>query len=372
VAGLVPKSDFIALEGVTSLVSGGEPPLLKRHRDAFESYAHDKARGFAGYWDHWSVNEEVRVLLADMMQLQAGDISLTGNASEGISQVVSSIDWRAGDNAVTAETEFASGRFALAGLQRFGVEARNVAPDGWHIDVEKLVDACDERTRLVYISQVNYLTGQLLDIAYLSEKLAERNIPLLNDVSHALGVTPVDGNLADFTVCCGYKWLLGTQTGIFAWNRKRRPIFEPRGIGWRSASSHETGDGFTPREDANRAQVGNSNHLDVYLLRESLQYLQEVGVDNIRQHVLHLGDALINFLQDLGVELITPEAHKDRAGNICFTHADPRQLVDRAARENILFWGDVGRIRASIHLFNDEADIEILSQFLSRNRAHLK
>ena len=371
-AGLVPKSDFIALEGTISLVAGGEPPLLKRHRDAFDVYAHDKARGFVGYWDHWSVNEEVRALLADMLDLQADDISLTGCASEGISQVVSSIDWRKGDNAVTSDMEYASGRFAFSGLRKFGVDARIVESRGWHINVKELIDACDERTRLVYVSQVNFRTGQQLDIDYLSAELAARGIPILNDVSHALGVTPVDGRQADFIVCCGYKWLLGTQTGIFVWNRRRWPTFEPRGIGWRSASSHELKGEFTPREDANRAQVGNSNHLDVYLLRESLKYLQEIGVDRIRQHVLRLGDTLIASLHALGVEIITPESHDERAGNICFVHPDPRKIVDLASEENILLWGDVGRIRVSIHLFNDEADIEELVQFLSRNRAHLR
>ena len=105
--GLVPKSDFIVPEGICSLVSGGEPPLLKRHRHAFEAYANDKARGFVGYWNHWTVNEEVRALLGEMLNLQADDISLTGCASEGISQVVSSIDWQNGDNAVTAAMEYA-------------------------------------------------------------------------------------------------------------------------------------------------------------------------------------------------------------------------------------------------------------------------
>lgn len=364
--GLVPKSDFIAPEGICSLVSGGEPPLLQRHRHAFEAYANDKARGFVGYWNHWTVNEEVRALLGEMLNLQADDISLTGCASEGISQVVSSIDWQKGDNAVTAAMEYASGKFAFTGLKKFGVDARIVEFPGWRIDEKQLIDACDEKTRLVYVSQVSYLTGQELDMEFLSAELATRNIPLLNDASHALGVTPVDGHLADFTVCAGYKWLLGTQTGIFVWNRKRWPIFEPRGIGWRSAATPE-GE-FVPWKDANRAQVGNSNHLDVYLLRESLQYIQEIGVDKIRQHVLRLGDTLMAFLQESGVEIITPESRDERAGNICFVHHDPAKLVELAAAENILLWGDSGRIRVSIHLFNDETDIEALIHFLSKHQ----
>jgi selenocysteine lyase/cysteine desulfurase len=371
-SGLLAKSDLIGLDGMTSLVTGGEPPLLVKHRQAFEDYARDKAQGYAGYWKHWAVNEEVRSLAAELLGMQAGNISLIGSASEGISQVVSSVDWRAGDNAVTADVEYASGRFAFAGLQKLGVEARIIRTGHWRVDLEQLVAACDERTRLVYVSQVGYKTGQQLDTRYLSVALAERGIPFINDVSHALGVTPVDGQHADFTVCSGYKWLLGTQTGIFCWNQDRRPTFEPRGIGWRSSIAREPGGEISPRTDANRVQVGNSNHLDVYLLRESLKTIREVGVDRIRRHVLRLGDRLIEGLRDMDLEITTPEAHEDRAGNICFVHPDPGGLEKLAAAENILFWGDEGRIRISIHLFNDESDIDTLIQFLKNNRAHLK
>ncbi len=370
--GLVAKSDFIALEGITSLVAAGEPPLLERHRRAFEDYAHDKALGFAGYWQHWAVNEEVRSLVADLLNLQSEDISLIGSASEGISQVISSIDWQLGDNAVTTAIEYASGRFAFSGLRKFGVGARMVEPRHWRVDAEQLLAACDEKTRLVYVSQVSYKTGQLLDIAVLSAALRKLGIPLLNDVSHALGVTPVDGRQADFTVCACYKWLLGTQTGIFAWNRQRWPHFKPKGIGWRSAIMDETSGEIVLRHDANRAQVGNSNHLDVYLLRESLQYLRAIGIHKIRQHVLRLGDTLIAALRGLGVEIMTAETWESRAGNICFVHSDPSKLVDMAAAENILLWGDERRIRISIHLFNDEDDIEALIEFLTRNRAFLQ
>ena len=80
----------------------------------------------------------------------------------------------------------------------------------------------------------------------------------------------------------------------------------------------------------------------------------------------------MKHLHKLGLEIITPEPRDERAGNICFAHPNPKQLVDLAAAENILFWGDDGRIRISIHLFNDEDDIETLIEFLTRNRTFLQ
>jgi len=192
---LARKSDFIGLDGITHLATGGEPPLLKAHREAFEAFARDKARGFTGYEAHWAVGDEVRVGLAAMTGLAADNFALVGIAS-----VLSSFDWRAGDNVLTSSLEYASGRYAFARLKGLGVETRLAEPAGWRVEVDDLIAACDERTRIVYVSQVSYLTGQALDIAALSAALSPRGIAVLVDVSHALGVIPVDSRLADFMV----------------------------------------------------------------------------------------------------------------------------------------------------------------------------
>src|SRR3546814_2947205 len=76
-----PKNDFIGLEGKVHLATGGEPPLLVKHCEAFERFARDKAAGFDGYWTHWKVADAVRVALARLASAAPGDVALIGNAS---------------------------------------------------------------------------------------------------------------------------------------------------------------------------------------------------------------------------------------------------------------------------------------------------
>jgi len=360
---LAPKSDFIGLEGITHLATGGEPPLLKAHREAFEAFARDKSRGFRGYAAHWVVGEEVRGRLAAMTGLAADDFALVGSASTAIASVLSSFNWYAGDNVVTSSLEYASGRYAFARLKGLGVETRLAEPVDWRIDVDGLIAACDQRTRIVYVSQVSYLTGQALDIAALSAALKPRGIALLVDVSHALGVVPVDGRLADFMVSAGYKWLLGTHTGILAWNRARWPDFEPLHIGWSSAAPGPTPDTYALKESAGRAEAGNPNHLDTYLLRTSLAYLEEISLARIADHAWTLGGELRHALAELGLAVTTPAEPEARAGNICFTHPAAERLMQLAAEDDILIWADTGRVRVSVHLFVDADDI---ARFLDR------
>jgi selenocysteine lyase/cysteine desulfurase len=323
-----PKTDFIGLEGKVHLATGGEPPLLKVHRNAFERFAEDKALGFSGYF-----------------------------------RVVSSFDWQAGDNVVVPTLDYASGRYALASLKAKGVELRLVPADGWTLNTEYLLAACDQRTRLVYISQVNALTGQHTDIAALSAALRDTPTALMVDASHALGAVPVDGDHADFTVGCCYKFALGIHEGILAWNRRRRPDFVPAGAGWSSATSGANPGEFHRKDNASQAEYGNPGHLGAYMLRESLTYLDGYGIDAIAAHVRTLSGRMIDGMTALGLDVMTPTDPNQRAGNAAFVRLNPQSVVQAAEKDSILLWGDNGRIRASAHLFTTGEDIEV---FLDR------
>jgi cysteine desulfurase/selenocysteine lyase len=363
-----PKTDFIGLDGKVHLATGGEPPLLKVHRDAFERFAEDKAAGFSGYFRHWDVIDEVRAGIARWTGLQSGDIALLGNASEAIMRVVSSIDWHPGDNVVVPTLDYASGRYALANLKTKGVELRMVPAVGWALETDHLLAACDQRTRLVYISQVNALTGQHVDVATIGSALRDTPTALMVDVSHALGAVPVDGNQADFTVGCCYKFTLGIHEGILAWNRRRRPDFVPAGAGWSSATAGENPGEFHRKDGASQAEYGNPGHLGAYLLRDSLAYLDSYGIDAIAAHLRTLSGRMVEGLTALDLDVMTPAQPEKRAGNAAFVRLNPQSVVLAAEKDGIFLWGDNGRIRASAHLFTTSEEIEA---FLDRLPGYL-
>src|SRR3546814_18591347 len=94
----------------------------------------DKAAGFDVYWTHGKVDDAVRVAIARLARAEPGDVALIGNASDGIAKVASGFDWRAGDNVVAPELDYASGRFALASLKLLGAELRLMPARGWVLD----------------------------------------------------------------------------------------------------------------------------------------------------------------------------------------------------------------------------------------------
>ena len=363
-----PKSDFIGLDNKIHLASGGEPPMLVNHRKAFEDFAKDKSGGMQGYERHWAKVDQVREQVASIIGLSSIDIGLIGNTSEGIMRVVASIPWSKQDNVVVSEIDYTSGRYAFGNLSKLGVDVRVVPAKNWRIDCSELLNFCDDRTRAVYISQVNALTGQYVDITLLSQKFKDRDIVLLLDASHALGVAPVQASLANFTVSACYKFVLGIHEGIFAWNQRLQTDFKPMGVGWSAAIPGEKPEQFSYKAGAQRAEYGNAGHLGAYLLYESLAYLEQFNRQEIYNHVRAGTERLINGFETNSLDIMTPRDSQEIAGNATFLYPNPRILVDKAAKENIYVWGDNDRIRVSTHIFTTDDDIDY---FLDRLPSYL-
>jgi cysteine desulfurase / selenocysteine lyase len=96
----------------------------------------------------------------------------------------------------------------------------------------------------------------------------------------------------------------------------------------------------------------------VYLLEEALRALDGLDPARVEAHVLALGGKLRAGLQKLGLPVLTPEAPEDRAGNIVFA-SDRAAEVEAALRAaGVLVWAGDGRVRLSVHAYNDEADVE--------------
>ncbi len=362
---LIPKSEFIGLEENAHLCAGGESPMLKSHLQAIEQFMIDKSRGELARDLEAEKVEQARGKCANLFSVNAEDITFLSNASEGINNVAYGLDWKAGDNVVIADVEFPSGLLPWTRLERQGVEIRVVKHKNWQTRLDDIAALVDTRTRVVTLSHVSMLTGQRIDLPALSQLVRSSNALLLLDATHAAGVVPVDARLADVMVSSCYKWLLGTHgAAVFYVNRETLPDFEPPFLGWNSVASHggwEQPTQFTLKPDLHRFQPGNTGFISVYILDNALDHLLDIGIENIEAHALALSGKIRNAVDNLGLELMTPPAAADRAGNVCFLANDLETVRAELERRQVLIWGayaGFGRLRISTHLYNDSDDAD--------------
>jgi cysteine desulfurase / selenocysteine lyase len=362
---LVDKSDFLTLPEVAHLCAGGETPILRSHAEAVARFFDLKSRGMAGREQGvMGILAACRQRVGDLLGVSADDIAFLSSASEGVNQLSAWLDWQPGDNVVVEDIEYPSDIYPWVRLRDRGVEVRVVRQAGDIPTLERIAAAMDERTRVLSASQVSYLTGRRYDLADLATLARQHGSLLSVDATHAVGVVPVAAQHADILVSSCYKFMLGVHgAAVFYRNPERLAALEPLTVGWHSIGGRHTvaaPTDYALRPTAARFEAGNPPFMALAVLENALRYLDAVGIERIERHVLALGQLLWRGLRDRGFELLTPEDAANRGPNICFAWDDTAGLVAALAERNVLVWGSDGRIRISLHAYNDQEDVERL------------
>jgi cysteine desulfurase / selenocysteine lyase len=357
---LIPKTAFIGIEHVAHLATGGEAPVLRANLAAATQFLLDKGDGMPGRERFFTTANRARAALAVRLGGRPEEIAFLSSASEGLHVASEGIDWRPGDNVVVGQSEFPSVLLAWQRLRPRGVDVRAVGREAV-VTHDEIAAAVDQRTRAIAVSHVGYLTGARHDLGRLRSVADRVGARLVVDASHALGVVPVDGALCDVVVACCYKWLLAVHgVGVFYVNSRSWPDLAAPWVGWHS--THREDDWrcrteYRMREDGSRFEAGNPPFLPVYVLDSALRTLASLDPRAVEAHVLALGGILRAGLVKLGLPVLTPEAPEERAGNIVFA-TDRCMDVERALRAaGVLVWAGDGRVRLSVHAYNDEADV---------------
>lgn len=366
---IIDKNRFIGLEDCTWLYSGAEAPPHNGCLEAVTDYFNSRSKGPLGRSRNAEIELACKMNLASLLKGKPSDIALLSNSSEAISVIAHSFDFQEGDNIVINDLEFPSGVLPWVLLKQKGLEVRVVRHTNWRITVDDIMALVDERTRVVLTSHVSYLTGARFDYRALYARLQHTRTLLFLDATQSLGAIPVDMNDADFVVCSSYKWLLSTHgMGVLAVNPSRVADFKPRAVGWRSVSDMfgpNRFESFTFHEDARRFELGYPSYPTVYAANFSTGLLLEHGIDRIEKHILELGGKVIDRLLACGYEVMTPTEPDQRAGNISVVSEDGEAIANHLCEHNVYVWGGDGRFRVSVHLFNDEEDIDKLFHALA-------
>ena len=117
-----------------------------------------------------------------MIGAHSDEIALVENTTAGISLVAEGFDWKPGDNVVTLADEFPSNVYPWMNLESRGVQTRRVPTDvSGRLDLERLIEACDKRTRIVTVSWIGFATGYRHDVAKIVEIAHERGALMFLD-----------------------------------------------------------------------------------------------------------------------------------------------------------------------------------------------
>ena len=187
-------------------------------------------------FDAPALAESARAAVADLVGAEADEIVVTRSASEALNLVLSGLPFESGDEVVCSDRDYTAAEQALGERGRFdGVRVVRVSLPAEPTDdevVRAFEAALTPRTKLLLVTQVIHVTGQILPAAELCALARRHGVPVLVDAAHALGQLEVDVRAldCDYLAAALHKWVgapLGT--GVLYVRRDRiagvRPLF---------------------------------------------------------------------------------------------------------------------------------------------------
>jgi selenocysteine lyase/cysteine desulfurase len=336
------------------LNAGTDGPLPARSVEAARARLdHELREGRSGrvHWDGLkALCESVRGRLAALMAASPEEVAHTGSATDAISLVLAALELAPGDEILTTDEEHPGLLAPLAAFaRRTGAEIR-VAP------FTQVAESVGERTRLIAVSHVSWMTG--VEVAATS--LSETGIPLLLDGAQGLGAVPMDvGELGcAFYATAGQKWLCGPDgTGaLFV----AREWIERLGMPRPSYGTIVEGTdplALEPRTGARRFDTVSPSGPALAGALAALDLLGELGWRNVFDRAAAGAERLRTGLADRLV------ASGVRAPLVTWrVDGDPGELVARLAEQGVIVRAIPARpwARASVGAWNSEEDLERL------------
>ena len=343
-------------------------PLCKPAADAMKNLADDCCQFGSLHYDQWmAAYEGVRVAAARLIGADRSEIALVKNTSEGIATVATGLDWKAGDRIVAFREEFPANYYPWKVLEEQGVAVTWLSVTD---PLDRIEDAC-RGARLLSISFVQFLTGFRAPIQAIGEICHRNQCIYMVDAIQGLGAFPLDVRAChiDALAADGHKWLMGPEgCGILYLHQALWEHVRPVEFGWTNVAGYAdyASRDMSLRRDAGRYECGTLNTIGCFGLRASIEFLLEVGVEEIGPAVQSLGDRIAAGVEAKGYEVLGQRTPDSGAGIVSFRKPgwDDRELVKRLRAAGIAAAPRAGWVRTSPHFYISPSDIDRMLEVL--------
>lgn len=289
---------FTVDRGIVNLNNAGVCPApavvqnaMKRHLDA----AH------AGPPPHilWKVQEPqieaVRAQLAHAFGVDAEEIALTRNTSDGLEACQFGMDLRAGDEVITTTHDYPRMIHAFRQRERRdGIVLKQVeypAPLSEPADIVRLFESqITSKTKVILMCHMMNLTGEILPVKEVVAMARERGVPVLVDGAHALAhfdfkINELD---CDYYAASLHKWLLAPHgTGLLYVRREKIKDV------WPLMAAEEKLDADIRKFE----QMGTRAAAQYLAIAEALRFHEAIGARNKQARLIYLRDSWLNRLR---------------------------------------------------------------------------
>ncbi len=297
------------------------------------------ARSWHGTW--FSAPERVGDKIAPIIGALPGEVIACDSTTILLAKLLIAGLWaRPGRKVVlTTPTNFPSDLHAAGGVARLleGVEVRRVDPAA-------LSGELDESVAVLYLTHVDFRTGEMFDLPGLTAAAHEAGALTLWDLSHSAGAVDVgcEAHGVDLAVGCGYKYLNGGPGApAFLYVRQALQEFVRNPLpGWLGTESpFEMAPDHRPASGIRQFLTSTPSILGLSVLETALDCRADISNEQVRTKSVQLTELFIAALEERlpGVfELASPRDPERRGSQVSLRHPQARAIVGALADRGVL------------------------------------
>ena len=357
---------FPILERLVYVNSCSQGALSDAVRDAYRNYLDDWEEKGAP-WEYWVEREDAaRATFARVVNADPDEVAVVASLSAGVSALASGLRYARRSKIVTTELEFPTVGQIWHAQESRGARVVHVTPD-------RFEQAIDDDTAVVSITHVSYRTGEMIDVGRVVRLAREHGALVLLDAYQSAGSIPIDVKKlgVDFLAAGTVKYLLGSAGLAFFYCRKE--LFQkawPTATGWFADQDIFAMDihDYSPAGTARRFQSGTPPIPSIYAGIAGMELIESIGIEETREHVLHLNAHLIAGIDELGGQVVTPRERDRHGALVCVKSKDVDALVAALGRWGIVTSSRDSNLRISPHAYNSQADIDLVLEAVAANR----
>jgi selenocysteine lyase/cysteine desulfurase len=312
----------------------------------------------------------VHAQLASFAGVPVEEILLTRNTTESLNIVIMGLPMERGDEALYAGFEYGSMKVAFEQrAAREGIRTKVLELPATEMDDEEIVDAyaraITDRTRVILVSHVVYLTGQVMPVRRICHMAHERGVEVIVDAAHGFAhlADPIASFGADYYAASLHKWMMAPLgTGLLHVRREKIarlwPLFGD--ARWASDSIQKL------------AHIGTRPVYQQLAVAEAIRFNATLGLGRKEARLRYLKDAwALRLAEEPGIAVHTPlEAHRSCGiGVVEIQGKDPGRVADELLATDRIFTvapGYPGCIRVCPNIYSTLDEVRRFVEAMTR------
>ena len=250
--------------------------------------------------------EETRVLVKGFLNAkEENEIIFTSGTTESLNMIVFSFmkyNLKENDEVLLTKTEHASNVLPWFVLEReIGIKVKYIPlKENLTIDYEKLKEIINDNTKVISIAHITNTVGDIRNLNKIRDIINNKNIYFVVDGAQSAGHIKVDveeSNI-DFYAFSGHKMYADTGVGVLYAKKELLEKMRPFKYGGGMNDTY-TIEEYSLKQVPYKFDAGTVNISGILSLKAAVEYINNIGIDNITNYISNLSNFLYKNLKNV-------------------------------------------------------------------------